>query len=320
MKKDDNDTDSIEIPNKTPEHILEEELEIAIVDRTIQEYSDVLKDLGKVQAFDFVENMSCCAGIRLYIKIKESKKYKGLPYTDKSGNLNHVHTLEEFCNAFFRRGYRSMQERATQYKLFGEQFYESAHEVGVPLAGFRQLQKLPDNEIDAAKELLQIEGKDALIDFVEDMTTKHSKEKEALQKQAEKLERENRTNLTLLDEQTEKANKLDRDLSKKRLSNPPWDEQAKETCLAISKVAMSVIENVSAMTSLIETINMLSMDGGGEKAVEHAACAFYHDATRIGENVAQLLHDRDDAFGAYKDRARPTQDILFELSPKQDQE
>jgi NADH dehydrogenase/NADH:ubiquinone oxidoreductase subunit G len=159
--------------------------QVAAADTVILGAAETLKAVGRIEAFHFSATVAEKAIVETFVKIRETKQYKGLPYIDENGNSATVATLDEFCEAYLKKSYRRCKELADNYNILGPQLYEQAERIGLRQRDYNAIKALPADDQEIIKQALAEESKDRVLEVLQDMAVKHAKEKEALAKKSE---------------------------------------------------------------------------------------------------------------------------------------
>jgi len=153
--------------------------QMAAADAVILDTFESAKMLGRMEAMQFIATVAEKAQAEMFIHFKESKRYKGLPYRGENGESRHVATLDEFCQAYFGKSQRRLQELAANYHLLGPELYEQAERIGLRQRDYNALKALPAQDQEIVKQAIEAEDRSRVIDLMQEMAVKHGKEKEA---------------------------------------------------------------------------------------------------------------------------------------------
>ncbi|MBQ4853012.1 hypothetical protein J8L97_23070, partial [Pseudoalteromonas sp. MMG012] len=156
-----------------------------MIDLKVQQQSemadmqDVLLAIGQLQAFSQIRKYTTVGEILTYKKIKNSKKYKGIPYIGQDGESLIVRDLKDLCKAFFGLSYSSMEEKLGNLEAFGEEFLEASNRIGISVQTLRSLKELPKDEQAFIIESQAVESgdKEAIQELIDDLKSKHKKDK-----------------------------------------------------------------------------------------------------------------------------------------------
>src|SRR3989304_1009859 len=181
----------------------------------------------------------------------------------------------------------------------------SAAEGGIDTRDLRRPRKLPPDEIEAAKELLATDGKQGVIEFVEDLCAKQAKEKQALEKKITHLSADAEAHEKLIVNKNKKIDELDREIHDLRKHTKDWHPRALDVCLEVSEVGARVLEAVDRLHALRDAI--LTEDFGPEReaAIEAMAVVYYDMVHQIVDISNDLGNACQHHFMGYKEKARP---------------
>ncbi|VXA54701.1 conserved hypothetical protein [Acinetobacter proteolyticus] len=171
--------------------------------------------LGAIKATSFIKKLVTVTEIKLLAEIKESKQYKGLKVFNGLGELVTVTTFEEFCK-HIGMSREKVDQDILNLSTFGEEFLETSQRMGLGYRDLRKLRKLPegDREVLINGESVKTEDRESLIDLIEEMSAKHAKDKEKLNKEVAELKSNDQAKEQLLQKKDQKINQLDSKLSK----------------------------------------------------------------------------------------------------------
>lgn len=244
------------IPDITPER--EAELMVmqnqgALATQAVLDAEDIHKAIGQLEALDFLRHVADIATAQIFERIKHGKKYKGLPYRDAEGNLRHVATLEEFCEAKLGRSYRRVKELAANLHTLGPALYESAEAIGFKARDYAALKALPESEQEIVKTALAAESKDQVLDILQDLAARHQSERAAAQKQAEDLKADLEARDKLLADKGERLDKVSLDLAKLKALPPNEQEvlRLEREEEATKALTLAVVEAQAAVNAFL---------------------------------------------------------------------
>ncbi|MFW3379335.1 hypothetical protein ACN9NO_08310 [Glaesserella parasuis] len=181
-----------------------------------QDLAEAYEMLGMVKMSDFHRKLTTCQHIKVLAEFKESKKYKGLEMLDVTGNRRHVSTWDDFCSALgFSR--QKIDEDISNLSKLGEDFLETSQRLGLGYREMRKLRQLPE---DARAEIVEADyseatDKEELIEKIEDLTTKHAKEKAELEAKLKRKSDDYDAQAKVLANKNAQIDRLDTELAKK---------------------------------------------------------------------------------------------------------
>lgn len=233
----------------TPDEVIAEETAL----RAILHYSEALIDTGRSQLAYAVSILGRVGAIEALKRVRDSKKYIGLPYTDDSGNLRRVGDIEEYCTAFLGRSYSSIMEDDKHLRTLGRDGFAKAIEFGLTTKQLRQIEKLPDDQQAIVKEAMTASDKDAVLDILERYVVKSTAEKETLKKERDDARAESAGRDKVIVEKNRKIDELDIHLHKRE------SQAADERAEALTKQLQEAMNTLTskpwrALTTAIEMV------------------------------------------------------------------
>ncbi len=139
--------------------------------------------LGRKSIFESISKLLTVTNYLDLKKIKESKEYKGLR-VNVDGKLLTVHTWEDYCLHVEGRSRDSIDLDLKNLELLGPDLFNASRQLGIGPATMRSLRKLPDDQKDELLEIANTGDKDVFLQTIDDLSTKHAREKEAAAKAA----------------------------------------------------------------------------------------------------------------------------------------
>src|SRR3972149_289521 len=191
--------------------------------------------------------------IKTLLNWRDSKNYKNLRFPCADGTLIRIKNFEELCSAL-GVSYNSAYEWISNYQALGDDFLRAADAAGIGVRDLRRLRKLPPDEIEAAKELLATDGKQGVIEFVEDLCAKQAKEKQALEKKITHLSADAEAHEKLIVNKNKKIDELDREIHDLRKHTKDWHPRALDVCLEVREAGPRVLEAVDRLHALRDAI------------------------------------------------------------------
>lgn len=194
--------------------LVEKANKAAGADALILQSVDLLKMLGRIEMAAFVETVSTKVLAETYLKIKESKAYKGFPYKNSSGEIGNISTLDEFCDVYMPHTRRRCEQLASNYHLLGPELYEQSERLGLRQRDYNAIKALPADEQAIVKQAIEAESRDRVVEILEEIVARNASEKASLKKRADELkasldasgERNSRLNKRVGDMEEEIAN------------------------------------------------------------------------------------------------------------------
>lgn len=195
----------------------------AIADNSVIASYEIFKAIGRIETSHFYATISDLAIAKQFEEIKNSKKYKDLPYRDNDGNVRHVADLEEFCQVFLHKSYRRCAELSQNLNLLGEELYQQAEQIGFRARDYQALMALPADDQEIVKQAIETQDRDKVIELLQEMATKHKNDKDNLTKDLEETKANYEAQIEINAENTTELNKLKENLAKlkKRVKDMP---------------------------------------------------------------------------------------------------
>ncbi len=192
----------------------------ALAAQIVSDKFDAIKAIGRIETAQFYATVAEKFIAETAISIKESKKYKGLPYFDENGKARQVAGFEEFCEVFLGKSARRVQELMSNYKHLGPDLYEQAEKLGFRQKDYNALKALPDDDRQLIAQAIESESLDNALDLMQQLAAKHQREKESLEAETAELKKSLASIDAVIQKKDEKLNELDRELERQRLDRP----------------------------------------------------------------------------------------------------
>jgi len=271
---------------------------------------DVLMAIGQIQAFDNMRKYVTVTEIMTYRRIKESKQYKGLVYTNAKGESVTVTDLKDVCTAFFNRSYEQMQEDSKNLEIFGQEFLESAQQMELGYREIRKLRQLPQESqaMIINSEEFDLGDKEGLKEKIEDMIFQHSTEKAELNKQVKEANHTVKAARELSSDKQQELNAMKEQESIRQFSQEPWHRDTLDSVNAMIEARGAISQGAN---QLLAVLNNLSENHElDDKAIDHIGRSLLSEAQH---NLSVISDFCNDAFSILGDRYHPdlTADELF---------
>ena len=219
----------------------------AAADIMVMDSTDALLKAGRIQGMEFLQHVTDVAIAQTFTSLKESRGYKGLPYRDKDGNLQHVTDLEEFCRAFFGKAYSRCQQLAQNLQLLGSELYEHAEQIGFRARDYQALKALPADEQAIIRQAIESSDREQVIELMQEMALKYVREKDDLTKRSENAEADKDAVHEVLgkEKNAHQQTKIDLEKAKRRIQTLSADEAAKELRQEVIGIAFEAEADIS---------------------------------------------------------------------------
>ncbi|MEB3470133.1 hypothetical protein ROV31_06035 [Pasteurella multocida] len=181
-----------------------------------QDMAEAHEAMGMLKAFSFVEKLLTVSSLKVLSEIKNSKKYKGLSYIDQDGKVLTISSWEDYCTACgFSR--QKIDLDLQNLAVLGEDFLETSQRLGLGYREMRKLRQLPE---DARAEIIDADyseatDKEDLIEKIEDLTAKFTKEKTELEAKLKRKNDDYEAQSKVLANKNARIDELDTKLAKK---------------------------------------------------------------------------------------------------------
>lgn len=281
---------------------------------------DVLLKLGQAQAFNFTAKLLTVSELKLLQEIKESKQYKGLTYTDENGKLLTVSNWGECCASILGASQQHVDEKLTNLKQFGEEFFEASQRMKLGYRDLRALRQLPADEQAAIIESDAVEtgDKEAVKELIDDLKAKHKKELSASKKELKDNQDQLAAARKMRDDFQAKANQYQEELETSKFKANNWKETTKHLLFEATKYESHGIEALSRLTSLRE--HFLDNSDLQPQQQEYIAAAILNSFKVLAEDYAQAWLLTSNMLEGYLPKMRPALDVLEELSANAESE
>jgi len=237
--------------------------QVAAADALILKQYPALLRIGRIQAHIASQVLFRIAVLREFDLAKETRDYKDLPYKTESGEVRHVGTLEEYCQAFLGRSYNAIMEDAQNVRLFTESGFTNGLEMGITTAQLRDLRKLPEDSQEIVKLALQANDKDAVLEILQDVIVKNDKKQAEISRRADDAQANYEAQEKVLETKSKLLDQRDHEIEviKRRIETEPPDETTAELVKAASLVGFRAQHEVRV--NLMKAIREIAEQAGG---------------------------------------------------------
>jgi hypothetical protein len=191
--------------------------QMSIAHAAVMDSFDVAKSLGRIEAANFFTTVGDKLIAETALNIRDSKKYKGLPYKDENGNLRQVVDFPEFCKVFLGKSYTRTMELISNHNLLGADLYEQAERLGFRQRDYNALKALPADDRAIIAEAIEAEDLDKALDLMQQMAAKHHREKETTSKQLDELTKSVEAKDSVIKGKSEELDKKNEQLARLQL-------------------------------------------------------------------------------------------------------
>lgn len=207
-------------PNQALEEIRQENNAVAAADAVIIGSFDAIKAIGRIEAAHFMETVSAKMIVETALIVKDSKKYKGLPYISDDGKTEIISTFDEYCEKYLGKTGRRVRDLINNYNQLGPELFEQAEKIGFRQRDYNALKALPTDDRQLIAQAIEEENLDKALDLMQQMAAKHQREKEATTKQIADLEASAKSKDAVIQKKDQKLNELDHELERMKLDRP----------------------------------------------------------------------------------------------------
>ena len=184
------------------------------------ELLELASDVGAIRALDLTRALVAAATVRLFDKVRESKKIKDLPIRQPDGTVATATTVDEFCRLAFGKPRTAMIEASEALDALGEQAYEAASRLGLNRSSLRAARALPAEKLEIVRAAIAGGSTKAeVLSVIEDLAEKVEQAEAA----AGEAKAELKASEEVLATKNKTIDRLQRDL--KRIEQLPPDEQ-----------------------------------------------------------------------------------------------
>lgn len=297
--------ENIDVQMPAPLPSVSAEALVNVERQSIERFKRALEIAGEVKTHFGYQTIGKLALVKILSELRETKSYKGLPYHDENGNAVQVSTIEQFCAIYIGVAYRTLAEEAQRLELLGEEAYLNAKEIGITRQQLRLISRLPDDKESVVKEALLAKDKEAVIDLLDTVITKHSTERAALQKQLAELSETSEAHEQLLAKKNEKIDSLDRKLRAARNRTRPWPQRCHDINLETTVCASSVLDSINQLDVMRDAILTEDFGEDADAALDAMAVVYYDAIAQIVGRVAEVMDACEEMLGGYKHKAQP---------------
>lgn len=293
--------------------VAEEKL-VHTVNQSVMDSAEVFQLVGRIQMGEFVATVAEKSIVEFYIKIKESKAYKGLPYKHADGKVATVATLDEFCEVFLKRSARRCRELADNYHLIGADLYETSEQLGLGQRDYNAIKALPEDQQSIIIQAIEkAENRETVISLVEELANrnavdrkKSSEENASLTKQVSDIKADYEAQEKIIQDKNKKLDAQEKLLHKLQNRSGDWHPRAFEICMENTRIGSGVLEAMDKLDDMRDAIlNEDFGEGDHEAAIEAMAVVHYDTLNQIIDRVAEVMAACEGVFVGYKEKARP---------------
>ena len=307
------------------EIMLSHEQQKAVIEtkEVLAQMEEVMREIGQIEAFDFINKLTTVSSLKILQKIKETKSFRGLVYKNESGELLTVSSWDEFCTNKLNTPRTTIDERLVNLNQLGEAFFEASQKIGLGYRELRKLRQLPAEQQRQVMENEAIEAgdKDAVRELIDELNAQHQKDLKAAKGEKAELEQQLKVARQMRDESQAEANKFREDIASRKFNPDAWKSDVSSMVLTIATLEGEILQRLAKLSAVREKIancdtdETLAKDGATyQAAMTYLAGSMLTACREIAEDAASFWQDTDLQFGGFADKARPAVSILEELA------
>lgn len=173
-------TEAVELTPEAAQDVAAADV-VRAAENLMQDFEEVHRQVGQIEGLEFTRRVVDVAVAQIFENLRNSSKYKGLPYRDDEGHTRYVGSLEEFCQVKLGKSYNRCIELSQNLRLLGPELYEQAERLGLRNVDYKALRALPDDDQALIKQALESStSRERVIDLLQEMAVRHHQEKAAL--------------------------------------------------------------------------------------------------------------------------------------------
>lgn len=309
----------------TPDTALSHEQQKAVIQtkEVLAQMEEVMREIGQIEAFDFINKLLTVSRLKLLLNIKEIKSYKGLVYRSESGELLTVSTWDDFCSKKLGVPRATVDAHLLNLNQLGEEFFEASKKIGLGYRELRKLRQLPadQQQLVIENEAVELGDKDALRELIDDLNAKHQQELKAAKGEKAELEQALKVARQMRDEAQSEANKHKEEIASRKFNPEGWKRDVSQLVLEINKCEGDVLQALAKLAVLREKVTNIDSDETLAKdpatynaAMNYLCGAMYNASRTMAEDAALFWQDSELQLGGFAAQARPSVEILEELA------
>lgn len=245
-----------EYATETPADLREAEARSAEVAEVIEQHKQLFMRIGQMQAFHINAQFNQVAHLKLLAEIKDMGAYKGVPYV-LDGRPSVIQTWAEFCTHIVGLDQNTVSDKLRNLATFGEQFLQSAQQLGLREQQVRKLRRLPDSDEKTA--IIQdvevaVGDKDAIVSLIDDLAARHVKQTAALEKQVSDTQRDLEAARQVSSDRDAKVRALKEQVHKLKHGDIDYPERINELRVETATAAGQALIEVDRLFFICEEI------------------------------------------------------------------
>jgi len=212
--------------------------------------------LGQAQMAGALQKVCRLSALLKLRFVKENKLYRHI----KTADGQHF-SWKMYCDEY-GTSHKTVDEQLLNLQVFGEEAMSAFQRMDVGYRELRKLRKLPeeDRQIIIESEAIDTGDKDAVRELLEDIVSKHAKEKEVAAQREETLKEALDASNKIMADKDARFNALEKELHLRSGRTMPWQEKVAPLKDEMNMVSNVLDEALGRMLVLHQSILGLDMD------------------------------------------------------------
>jgi len=251
-------------------------------------------------------------------EIKNNKLYKNLgdqPVIAPNGEVLTVSTFADYCT-YIGRSRQHVDLQLSELHTFGEETLAEMRRIGLGHRELRRISALPDADRDAVVQEVNLNtgDKEAIVDLIDDMASKHATEKAALEKKLADALADGEAKDRINADKNDKLDELSTANHKLVNRSEPWPVRVMQIASQVEEQGALILQALARLDQLRDAIQNEPFETGGEEEAFDMLGRVYYDAiARVLEQTAQTADLCDQVFIALKDQSIPLESLWLQL-------
>lgn len=235
-------------------------LEVARGSPSQEELFDIAADIGAYRAFSLVNVFTAAAKVKLFKRIKESKRINDLRVRTATGEVKSFTNMRQLCPEVFGQTYESLLMHEERFDLFSQEAYELAIGLRLNQQALQVIRALPPASLDKVRSAIASNAsKPEVLAVIEDLALRV----ELAEKQSEELRAEAKATGEVLTRKNQRIDKLEMKVNS--FETAPPDEQY----TVLSDKALSVMRTARAQIDGLLRQACVELKANGDNPAAH---------------------------------------------------